>query len=165
LLDACLALSRSQSGLGSCETVDLGAIVAEVLGARDLGGLTVRSRIDRALTIGDPALVERLVENLLVNAVRHNRAGGWIEVITWRSGASALLSVANTGPLIPAGEVRRLFEPFQQLAGRNSHAADGLGLGLAVAKAVADAHDARVTARARRAGGLRVKVAFPAAIG
>jgi signal transduction histidine kinase len=163
LLDACLGLFRSQSGPYSRETLDLAAIVAERLGAGDLGGLTVRSRLDRALTIGDPDLVERLVENLLVNAVRHNRAGGWIAITTRRSGASALFAVANTGPLIPAGEVTRLFEPFQQLTGRNAPPAGGLGLGLAVAKAVADAHDALVTAHARRARGLRVMVAFPAA--
>jgi signal transduction histidine kinase len=161
LLAACLALSRSQSGRCRCETVDLSAIVAERLGAQGPEELNVRSRLDRALMIGDPALLERLVENLLLNALHHNRVGGWIEVTTRRSGASALFTVTNTGPQIPAGEVTRLFEPFQQLTGRHTRQAGGLGLGLAVVKAVADAHDASLNARARPSGGLSIEVVFP----
>ena len=73
-----------------------------------------------------------------------------------------MFAVANTGPPIPAGDVTRLFEPFQQLTRQNVPAAGGLGLGLAVAKAVADAHEAPVTAHPRLGGGLRVEVAFKA---
>ena len=75
-----------------------------------------------------------------------------------------MFTVENTGPPIPAGEVTRLFEPFQQHTRQNAPASGGLGLGLAVAKAVADAHGACITARARRGGGLRVEVAFPATV-
>jgi signal transduction histidine kinase len=73
------------------------------------------------------------------------------------------VTVENTGPSIPASALPRLFEPFQQIADQGTHAAGGLGLGLAVAKAIADAHDALVTAHARQGGGLRVEVAFPSA--
>ena len=163
LLDACLALARSQNGLRRCESVDLGPIVSDLVRARDLRGLNARTRLDRAVTIGDPDLLERLVDNLLGNAVQHNTVGGWVEVTTGRSETKALLTVANAGPRILAGEVARLFEPFQQLAGQSVRPAGGLGLGLAVAKAVAHAHDAVVTADARPAGGLRIEVAFPAA--
>ena len=163
LLDACLALAHSENGLARCETVDLGSIVARLLRAGDPGELTVRSKLERAPAIGDPALIERLVDNLLRNAVRHNTVAGWIEVTTGRSGTKALFTVANTGPTIPGGELTRLFEPFQQLAGQDTRAAGGIGLGLAVAKAVADAHDALVTARSRPSGGLDIEVAFPIA--
>jgi signal transduction histidine kinase len=163
LLDACLALSRSRGGLSRCETVDLGSVVAGLVRTRDLRGLSARSSLERALTIGDPDLIERLVDNLLGNAVGHNRVGGWIEVTTRRSGTKALFTVENTGPPIPARELTRPFEPFQQLAAWNTRAAGGLGLGLAVVTAVVDAHDALVTARARPGGGLRVEVAFAAA--
>ena len=70
----------------------------------------------------------------------------------------AHLTVANTGPHVPPGELERLFEPFQRLASRD----DGVGLGLAIVQAVADAHDATITARARINGGLEINVAFPA---
>jgi signal transduction histidine kinase len=165
LLDACLALARSQTALARCERVDLGSIAARLLRAREPGGLTMRSKLEQAPTIGDPALIERLVDNLLGNAVRHNTADGWIEVTTGRSITKAWFTVENTGPPIPADELTRLFEPFQQLADQETRAADGLGLGLAVVEAVADVHDALVTANRRPAGGLRVEVAFPVASG
>ena len=84
LLDACLALSRSRTDPSGCDPVELGSVVAGLLHSRDLRRFTVRSSLDPALTIGDRALIERLVENLLVNAVRHNRVGGWISVMTRR---------------------------------------------------------------------------------
>jgi signal transduction histidine kinase len=99
--------------------------------------------------------VERLVANLVSNAVRHNLPGGRLEVTTCLSAGRAVLRVANSGPLIPAVALRRLFQPFQRL-GSN----DGIGLGLAIVQAIADAHDANVTAEALSGGGLKVDVAF-----
>jgi len=162
LLEACLALSRSQSGLSRCERVDLASIVAVLVRSRDLRGLTVNVRLGRALTTGDPELIERLLDNLLVNAVRHNTVGGWIEVTAGRTGRQVLFTIENTGHTIPSDELTGLFEPFQQLSSQNTRSAGGLGLGLAVVKAVADAHGAQINARARPSGGLRVEVAFPA---
>ena len=104
LLDACVALARSQSGLARCERLDLGSVVSDLLGDRDLGGLTVRSILQSAPISGDPALIERLVDNLVGNAVRHNRPGGWIEVTTRQSGATAWFTVENT-TADPAREV------------------------------------------------------------
>jgi signal transduction histidine kinase len=164
LLNACLALFRSQLGLARWEKVDLESIVARLLRARDPGGLTVRTKLEGAPAIGDPTLLERLVDNLLGNAVRHNTVGGWIEVTTGRSGTKTLFRVDNTGPAVPTDELARLFEPFRQLVAKDTPVPGGLGLGLAVAKAVADAHDAVVTAHPRPGGGLRVEVTFPSAI-
>lgn len=164
VLDACLALARSQSGLSRRETVDLGRIVARCVRACDVGGLTVRSALETAWVIGHPDLIERVVDNLVGNAIRHNQPGGWIQLSTRRSATEALFTVENTGPAVPAGEVGRLLEPFQQFPGRNdARSEDGLGLGLSVVKDVVDAHDAVIRARSRPNGGLRVEVAFPAA--
>jgi signal transduction histidine kinase len=165
LLEACLALARSQTGLIRCERLDLGSIVTDLLGARDPGTLTVRLKLEPAPTTGDPALIERLVDNLFENAARHNLPGGWVEVTTRRSGTQASVTVENAGPSVPACALTQLFEPFHQMGGRRRPVAGGLGLGLAVAKAVADAHGALVTAHARLAGGLRVEVAFAPANG
>jgi signal transduction histidine kinase len=79
---------------------------------------------------GDPLLVERLVANLLTNAVRHNVAGGRVEVRTGVQDGSAVLSVTNTGPPIPPADVDRLFQPFQRLDPRRASYKDGHGLGL-----------------------------------
>ena len=63
--------------------------------------------------------------------------------------------------MIPAGQVGRLFEPFQRLGGQRTRNGDGYGLGLAIVRAIADAHGATVTARARPEGGLDIEVSFP----
>jgi len=158
LLEACLALARSQRGTQLSEPVDLAAIADDTLRAHDRRSLTTVAALEPAQTRGDPSLVERLVVNLVSNAVRHNIAGGRIEVATVTESGRARFTVTNTGPLIPAFEVRRLFQPFQRFAPR----AEGVGLGLAIVQAIADAHDAIVTAHARVGGGLGIDVAFPA---
>jgi len=165
-LAACLALARAGCGAGgSRERFDLGSLVGRAIRRASPASATVRSRLESAHVVGDPALVERLVDNLLANGQRHNLAGGWVAVTTGQAGATSLLAVENSGPRIPAGEVAKLFEPFRQYRRRGSQRTGGFGLGLAVAKAVADAHDALITALARQNGGLRVEVAFPAPFG
>ena len=133
-----------------------------VLRAHDHHGLRSTTALEPARTTGDPQLVKRLVANLVANAVRHNIPGGRLDVVTYTAAGRATFTIANTGPVIPTGELSRLFQPFQRL---NSHAGpstDGVGLGLAIVQAIADAHEATVTAQARTGGGLGIDVAFPA---
>ena len=158
VLEACLTLARSEGGAERCEPVDLSAIAAAALEAHDLRGLECVVVLESAWTTGDPDLVERLVANLISNAARHNVAGGWIEVATSIESGRAVLFVANSGPLVPSAELERLFRPFQRL----NASTNGVGLGLAIVQAIADAHDATVSARARTGGGLGIDVAFPA---
>jgi signal transduction histidine kinase len=160
LLEACLALSRSQAALGVGEIVDIASVSAGLLRTIDLDELTARVFLEPALTMGDPALIERMLDNLLTNAVRHNRVGGWIAVTTGTQGRRALVAVENTGPRIRASELARLFEPFQRRRSPNAQLSRGFGLGLAIVNSVADAHGARITARTRALGGLRIEVAF-----
>lgn len=118
--------------------------------------------LEPARTTGDPQLVKRLVANLVANAVRHNIPGGRLDVLTYSAAGRATFTIANTGPVIPSGEIQRLFQPFHR---HNSHACsatDGVGLGLAIVQAIADAHEATLTAQARSAGGLGIDVSFPA---
>ena len=152
------ALSRGQAGIGACESVDLAVLAAEVLRTTDLEGLTASVRLKHASTTGAPNLIERLLDNLLANAVRHNTAGGWIALTTRSSRSRALLTIENSGPHIRADDVARLFQPFEQLSKSGTGPTTGLGLGLAVVKTVADAHRAQISAHARPAGGLRVEV-------
>lgn len=159
LLEACLTLARSQIGRQRCEPVDLAAVAAEALRAHDRGGLGRVVVLEPAWTIGDRDLLERLAANLVSNAIRHNIVGGRIEVTTRGESRSVHLTVANTGPLVPAAELCRLFQPFQRFSPNPS---DGVGLGLAIVQAIADAHDATVTAEARPGGGLGIDVALRA---
>jgi signal transduction histidine kinase len=162
LLEACLTLARSQGGPQRREPVDLASMAAEALRAHDLSGLESVVALEPAWTTGTPDLVERLAGNLVSNALRHNIVGGRIEVATWTDSGRAVLSVANTGPFVPAEELLRLFQPFQRLDSNPRTSGHGVGLGLAIVEAIADAHDATVSARARTGGGLGVDVAFPA---
>lgn len=162
LLEACLALARSRGHLRRREPVDLGTIAAVALQAHDLAGFDRSIVLDPARTTGDPDLIERLVANLVSNAIRHNIVGGRIEVASHTESRRAVLSVSNTGHAIHACELPRLFEPFERLNAKPRSFSDGVGLGLAIVRAIADAHEALLTVRAPAGGGLCVVVAFPA---
>ncbi len=162
LLDSCLALARSRADLPRREPLDLARLAAEALQAHAPDELERVVILERARTSGDSGLVERLVANLISNAIRHNVAHGRIQVATYTRSGRAVLSVVNTGPQIPSGEVQRLFQPFQRLTSTSGSPGEGVGLGLTIVRAIADAHKARMTARAQAGGGLRVDVAFQA---
>jgi hypothetical protein len=161
LIEALLDLTRSRCGPKRREPVDLSTITAAALRAHDLGRLERVVVLEPAWTTGDPGLLARLVANLVSNAIHHNLSRGRIEIATRTESRRAVLSVANTGPLIPPGELQRLFQPFQRLASYPTSAVEGAGLGLAIVQAIADAHDALISARARAGGGLEIHVGFP----
>jgi signal transduction histidine kinase len=163
LIDALLTLASGEQGVERREPFDLAAVAGAVLRSRRAGGVTVRATLGTAPAAGDPRLVESLVANLVDNALRHNEPGGRVEVATGTGGDGSRIVVRNTGPVVPPGEVDRLFEPFQQLDGRRIRHGEGHGLGLAIVRAIADAHGAAVAARALPEGGLEVTVSFGAA--
>ena len=124
--------------------------------------MSVKTELAPSLVSGDPGLVERLIANLVDNAFRHNVGGGWIEVRTVTTASWALLSVSNTGPLVPPADVDRLFEPFQRLGWvQGVYQKDGVGLGLSIVRAIASAHGATIDASPRPSGGLAIEVQFP----
>jgi signal transduction histidine kinase len=164
LIDALLALTRGQAGLERRESLDLAAITSDAMRAREsqLGdlGLEARGTLDPAPTAGDSRLLERLIANLIDNAIRHNLPGGRIEITTGTRDRQAFVSIANTGPLVPPDQIPRLFQPFQRLGdARTAHKA-GHGLGLSIVQAIAEAHGAELNTSARPEGGLTVEVLF-----
>src|SRR5262245_28409134 len=165
LLEALLTLASSERGLDRREPFDLSVLTGQVLRTRrpeiDRLGLQIETRIAAAPTSGDPALAERLVANLLDNAVCYNVPGGRVEVATATKAERALLSVTSTGPVIPPAQVERLLEPFQRLGHRTTPNDGHHGLGLSIVRAIATAHDANLTVSARPEGGLAVEVSFP----
>ncbi len=165
LIEALLTLASSEAAPGDREPADLAAVAgAAVAAARPaIGrlGLHVQADLRPAALDGDPLLVQQLVTNLVDNAVRHNLPGGHIEISTGTSQASAVLSVANSGPVIPDAEADRLFQPFHRLGPRPARRDGGHGLGLSIVRAIATAHGATITAATPPGGGLAIEVTFP----
>ncbi|MCY0937705.1 sensor histidine kinase [Streptomyces sp. H34-S4] len=153
LVESLLLLAVSEEGLEAAEPVDLAAIAAvelEATGATVPQDLTVVRDLEPLSVTGDRTLLGHLVRNLLANAVRHNRAGGRLEVGTSTDG---VLTVSNTGPVIDPEDVPRLLEPFRRRAERQHTAGEGAGLGLSIVSSIARAHGADLTARANPAPG------------
>ncbi|MEU8380242.1 HAMP domain-containing sensor histidine kinase [Streptosporangium sp. NPDC048865] len=191
LLEGFLDLARAQHGeLHGRVPVALGALVSEALAARaaDIAEreLTVEARLqDPAWTRGSPPLLSRLVNNVIENAVVHNRHGGSIRLATGTGGETEIgsgtatatatgagvgvgvgaepvrLVVETDGPVLDPAQVARLAEPFRRLAADRTGSETGAGLGLSIVAAVVSAHDGVLTLRARPEGGLRVTVSLP----
>jgi signal transduction histidine kinase len=166
LLDSLLVLATSERGLDRWESVDLSGLTGDVLQAAEPKArhhdLAVDARVRPAHVTGDPALVARMVANLVDNALSYNVAGGRVEVATGTEDGRAFLSVANTGPPVPPEAVNLLLSPFERLD--RTAADDGHhGLGLSLVDSIAAAHSAELTLCARPAGGLGIRVLFPGA--
>ncbi|MEV0152018.1 MULTISPECIES: HAMP domain-containing sensor histidine kinase [unclassified Nonomuraea] len=164
LVQALLALATSERGVTRRDPLDLSQVVEGVLASRrgqaTEKGIDLAERLAPAVTAGDPRLIESLVANLVDNAIRHNHAGGHVEVTTRTSGTEATLTVANSGPVIPDNQIQRLFRPFQRLAPERHGRHVGYGLGLAIVSAVSQAHHATIITGARPEGGLCITVRF-----
>jgi signal transduction histidine kinase len=165
LIEGLLTLARSERELRLGEPADLADAAAAALEQAQRrdgpSGLRVTTTLRPAPVQGDPALLGRMVANLVENAVRHNQPDGWLQVATGTSHGRAFVQVANGGRAIPADQVESLFEPFHRLHGRVASPARGAGLGLSIVRSVARAHGGDTTARALDGGGLEVAVRVP----
>lgn len=164
MVEALLTLTVSEQGGQPAEQLDLAALAEDVLEqASDRiqqAELHVDAALARALMRGDEHLVERMVWNLVDNAVRHNVAGGWVRVRTGSDDDRAYIRVENSGPVIPDSALGALAEPFYRLAGRTGEGG-GFGLGLSIAKSVSSAHGATMTVINPACGGLDILVRMP----
>ena len=154
---------RAGTVLTRREPIDLAAVAFAALRTHDLSAFSSTVDLEEAWTTGHPDLLALLAANLVSNAIQHNVVGGKIEMATRAESGRAVLSVANSGPRIPPGELQRLFQPFQRLASDSPDTAGGVGLGLPIVQMIAEAHAAKVTARAQTDGGLEIDVWLPAA--
>jgi signal transduction histidine kinase len=159
LIEALLTLARSQRGLESRSPVDLREITAEVVRSVPADGLRVETDLSAARTTGDQAMVERLVANLVENAVRHNQPDGWVSAWTGQRDGLPTVEVVNAGPVVQPAQIDELVKPF--FRGQENGNGHGLGLGLSIVQAIAEAHGAAMRTEPRPEGGLRVTVAFP----
>jgi signal transduction histidine kinase len=166
LIEALLNLASSERGLGPHGSIDLAAVTEEAIATRreeiELQRLELSVALEGAHVQGDRRLIERLVANLLDNAIRHNTTEGRVDVTTATAAAGAVLSVANSGPVIASAELERLQRPFQRLGDERIAQGGGHGLGLSIVHAIATAHGATLVIEPRPAGGLHAEVRFPA---
>jgi signal transduction histidine kinase len=169
LVNSLLTLARLQAVGGGelevSEPVDLAGLVPGALHAMaaeaEEKGVRIETEVEEAVTIGDPRLLERLIGNLVENAIRHNVPNGWLRITTGQTNDKVWLHVANGGAVIPGGDVDLLFEPFRRGSGKVRTATRGAGLGLAIVRLIVEAHRGRLQAAAPPFGGLAVRVELP----
>jgi signal transduction histidine kinase len=164
LIEGLLMLARSEAAIGRDEPVDLAALAADCitdLRARaEEAHVDVHDDLEPAWTSGEPALLERMIANLIDNGIRHNVPGGWLRVSTRTDEGAVRLTVSNGGPRIDPASAETLTEPFRRL-GRG---AGGFGLGLSIVRSVVTAHRGTIELSAPEAGGLAVQIELPAPV-
>jgi signal transduction histidine kinase len=168
VIEALLTLARGQAGISSQEPFDLAGLLSRVVEMREPEagrlGLRISTELSPAPAAGSPRLAERLAGNLVDNAIAHNAAGGFIDIATKTVDGHSVLTVINSGPVVPATDVSQLFQPFQRFRSENARQGNGLGLGLSIVAAIASAHGATIDTSIRVEGGLAVAVSFPLAV-
>jgi signal transduction histidine kinase len=172
LLEAFLVLARAQHrGLPGQEVLPLDYITANALTGQATAvsarKLTVQetSEPGGAWVTGSAALISRMVENVIDNAVCHNTDGGWIRITSGTAGGRASLVVENGGPTLEQEQVRELSQPFRRIGAERTGSDNGSGLGLSIVAAIAEAHGGSLDLQARPGGGLRVSILLPAVAG
>ncbi|MFJ8013459.1 sensor histidine kinase [Streptomyces sp. NPDC096339] len=167
LITGLLLLAGSENHVPEPQPVDLADVVAHVAAQSspeaERAGIVLHAAAGPAPTTGDALLLERLVQNLVENGVRHNiGAGGWVRVVSRRREDDQVqIEVSNTGPEVPPYEIPSLFEPFRRLGTERLVTAKGAGLGLSIVRSITHAHGGSVTAHPRPAGGLTFTVTLP----
>ena len=162
LIEGLLTLARSEAATGHGEPADLAALAADCitdLHARaEEAHVAVQDDLRPAWVPGQPALLERMIANLVDNGIRHNEPGGFLSVATRTEAERVHLTVANGGPRIDPTEAATLTEPFRRL----SRTASGFGLGLSIVRSVVEVHGGKLEVEAPPSGGLAVHVVLPA---
>ncbi len=162
LIESLLVLARSEAVTGRDESVDLAALagdcITDLRARAEDAQIRVAAELAPGWAHGEPRLLERMIANLIDNGIRHNQAGGYLEVSTLTRDGEVVLRVRNGGAVIAAGEAARLTEPFRRV----DRAGEGFGLGLSIVRSVAEAHGGSIGLGAPPDGGLEVTIVLPA---
>jgi signal transduction histidine kinase len=162
LIEGLLMLARSEAATGREEPADLAALAADCitdLHARaEEAHVEVLDDLSPAWARGEPALLERMIANLIDNGIRYNEPGGWLRVSTRSQDGWLRLTVANGGRRIEPAAAATLTEPFRRL----DRGAGGFGLGLSIVRSVVEAHGGSLDVLAPDEGGLVVRIEVPA---
>ncbi|MFE0516523.1 sensor histidine kinase [Streptomyces sp. NPDC058964] len=166
LVEGLLLLARSDNQIVERKPVDLAEVASQAIdqahAEAEAKGVRIEGERKPAVVQGNGVLLERIALNLVQNAVRYNvPEDGWVEVTTEVQHGQAVLTVSNTGPVVPAYEIDNLFEPFRRLRTERTGSDKGVGLGLSIARSVARAHGGHIAAQPREGGGLVMRVNLP----
>jgi signal transduction histidine kinase len=165
LIEGLLVLAETERGLVTNTPLRLDGLTTDAVEllrpTASAQGIEIIVQVEPVLVRGELPLLERLIGNVVHNAIKYNVTGGWVHV-TVR--APAQLEVINPGPVIPADQVGGLFEPFRRLGGDRLDHGGGVGLGLAIARSIVAAHGGSIDAQANDGGGLTVRVDLTAAL-
>jgi signal transduction histidine kinase len=168
LLDGLLVLARAEHGaLPGQAVLPLDYVVAAALAAHQ-NAITARNLTVQHVSDGDGIWIEgsqpllaRMADNLIGNAIVHNRDGGWIAITTLVRGGAARLIIENGGDMLQSAQVAELAQPFRRLGADRTGSDDGAGLGLSIVAAITQAHRGSLQLEARPGGGLTVAVMLP----
>ena len=123
-------------------------------------GVRLETRVTAARAHCAPDKIERVLLNLVSNALRHTPSDGAVAVVVERGGPDVRVSVEDTGEGLEPGAERRMFDRFWR--GDRARSGEGAGLGLAIARGLVEAHGGRIWAERRAGGGARVSFTLPA---
>jgi signal transduction histidine kinase len=159
MIGAALQLARDQSAGEPRRPADVTSLVQSVVDdMRDAGFSARLQPAEPIIHACQPAAMKRAVRNLLENAVKYGKSG----TVTIRRASQAIeIDVDDEGPGIPQEELTRVTEPFYRLDESRSCGPGGVGLGLAIAQSIVQAHGGTLTLRNRPEGGLRATIALP----
>ena len=171
LLEGLLVLARAQHGaLPGRAVLPLDYVVSAALAAQEdaitARNLTVQhvSGSDGIWVEGSQPLLRRMADNVIGNAVCHNRDGGWIRIITTAAGrGAARLTIENGGDILDPAQAAGLAQPFRRLGADRTGSDNGTGLGLSIVAAITEAHRGSLELHARPGGGLTVTITLPLA--
>ncbi|MBC9719567.1 HAMP domain-containing histidine kinase [Streptomyces sp. TRM66268-LWL] len=168
LIDGLLALAKGDRELAVRTRVELGDLAQHVAdqqqGHARTCGVRLTVAAEPAPVSGDPVLLERVVHNLVENAIRYNTSDGWVRIATRRTkGGMALLVVTNTGPAVAENDLEAMFQPFRRIGTDRVNSQHGAGLGLAIVRAIVRSHAGTVGAHPREGGGLEIRIQLPLA--
>ncbi|MEU8867805.1 sensor histidine kinase [Streptomyces umbrinus] len=166
LINGLLALAKGETEVANRTPVDLTELArhtAELHQSQAAeAGIGLRLDTRPATTSGNAVMLERIIHNLLENAIRYNEPNGWVRLTTRTTPhGAATLTVENTGPVVACQDIEALFQPFRRLGADRIDSERGSGLGLAIVRAIARSHDGDVTAAPRERGGLMVTTTLP----
>jgi signal transduction histidine kinase len=139
---------------------DVGALARAVVRDAELDRHSVHVNADPVIMAVDHPKVERILDNLIANAVRHTPAGTDVWVRVCEHAGGALIAVEDAGPGVPIRDRQSIFEPFERVDSNSS--SPGLGIGLSLVAKFAELHEGRAWVEGRPGGGASFRVLLPA---
>lgn len=167
MIDGILSFARQEAGHAASrrERVELEGIVRECVesfqGVANQRGIAIECRLQAVFVPGDPALLRSIVGNLVDNAVKYGRDGGFVRITLSSERHEAVLEVNDDGRGIPREQQERVFDRFFRGGGELTRNVPGTGLGLAIVKRAVQIHGGRISLRSDLGAGTTMEVRLP----